>query len=335
MRSYKARSPDNCTVKLGLKDGSSRQEADDTPSNVGIMTRRAFLLGCFGTAMAACAAPVVRTPKQEVVQFPLVDVHSHYVPVSRVDFGYKPEDLLKAMDTAGIRRMIVLGYGREVPELARLYPGRFVASYGGMSNLKVRQARGEIKDGTAPAEVESIGAEFEEALKSGLYRGAGEVHTYARPIPASVTGGHPVPGSTIAPDSPLIRRLLELAGRYGVPINIHCDTYEVTSMLNAVRSYPKTMVVWAHTGSFLGPSTIRDILRDHPNATFDLSAKNPACCPFGYSTAYPLVGFRAVDETWRQLFEAYPDRFFVGVDFFSSGHLRAARERRESSIARS
>jgi hypothetical protein len=32
-----------------------------------------------------------------------------------------------------------------------------------------------------------------------------------------------------------------------------------------------------------------------------------------------------LSETWRQLFEAYADRFFVGVDFFSSIHLRRAR----------
>jgi predicted TIM-barrel fold metal-dependent hydrolase len=86
------------------------------------------------------------------------------------------------------------------------------------------------------------------------------------------------------------------------------------------------MVVWDHTGSYLSPSNISDFLREYPNISFDLSAKNPACCPAGYSQNYPLMGIRSIDETWRQLFETYPDRFLVGVDFLSSSHLRDARE---------
>jgi hypothetical protein len=291
-----------------------------------LVSRREFLLGFLGTAAAACAAPVIRTPREEVAQFPLIDVHSHYVSGHVVDFGYTPEDLLKAMDAAGIRRMVVLGFGPDVPRLARQHPDRLIASYIGNWSFRTRQARGEITDGTTPAEVERINGEFEAALKSGLYRGLGEIHTYARPIPGAVTGGRGTPGSTIAPDAPLIRRLLELAGRYGVPINIHCDDYGTAQMVSALRAHPKTRVVWAHAGSWLAPSAIRDILRDHPNVVFDLSAKNPACCPGGHFMYYPILGVRAVDETWQQLFETYPDRFLVGVDFFASSHLRLARE---------
>lgn len=294
--------------------------------NAASLSRRAFLSGFFGTAMAACAAPVVRTAKEEVAQFPLIDVHSHYVSRSAVSFGYTPEELLKAMNAAGIRRMIILGFGPEVPQLARQHPDRFVAAYGGNTSFRSRQAAGEIKDGTGSEEVERIGSEFEAALKTGLYRGIGEIHAYARAIPATVTGRSPFPGSNISPDSPLIRRLLELAARYDVPINIHCDDYGARPMVKALADYRKTMVVWAHTGSWLAPWAIRDILRDHPNVVFDLSAKNPACCPGGYSMNYPLVGFRAIDETWSQLFETYPERFLAGVDFFSSVHLRAAKE---------
>lgn len=288
------------------------------------LSRRAFLSGFLGTAMTACAAPVVRTPKEEIAQLPLIDAHSHYVPRS-VSFGYAPEDLLRAMDAAMIRRMVVLGYGRVVPDLARAHPDRFVAGYGGLINLKLRQARGEIKDGTTSAEVERIGAEFEAALKTGLYQAIGEIHTYAREIPASVTGGSAVPAGNISPNSPLIRRLLELAGRYDIPINIHCDDYGAKLMTRAIKDYPKARMVWAHIGSWLTHSEVRDILRDHPNVVFDLSAKNPACCPGGVRN-YPLLFAGRIDESWRQLFEIYPDRFLAGVDFFSSVHLRAAKE---------
>lgn len=287
-------------------------------------SRRSFLLGSLGMAVAGCVAPSVRTAREEVAEFPLIDVHSHYVPASAVRHGYTPEQLLRAMDVAGIRRMVVLGSGPEVPALPRRHPARFVASYV-FRSFRFRQERGEIKDGTAPEEAERLGAEFEAALRSGLYRGLGEIHTYARPIPGAITGGSAIPGSNIAPDSSLIRRLVELAGRNDVPINIHCDDYGVGQMVRTLGAYPKSRVIWAHAGSALSPSAMREILRDHPNVSFDLSAKNPACCPLGAAT-YPIVGFRTIDEAWRELFEAHPDRFYVGVDFFSSEHLRGARE---------
>lgn len=289
-----------------------------------MICRRAFFFGLLGTALGACAAPVVRTPREEVDHFPIIDVHSHYVDTSRANFGYTREDLLRAMDTAGIKRMVVLGYGPEVPRFAQEQPDRFVASYVRV-NFRTRQATGDIKDGTDPSEVERIGNEFEEALRSGVYRGLGEITTRARPIPGQATGGSSIAGANISPNSPLVRRLLGLAARYDVPITIHCDDYAAGEMVEAVRSHPKSRVIWAHTGSYLSPLIIREILQEHANLSFDLSAKNPSCCPLGYST-HPFLSFQHIDESWRQLFEAYPDRFLIGVDFFASSQLRAARE---------
>jgi hypothetical protein len=162
------------------------------------------------------------------------------------------------MNQAGIKRMIVVGFGPEVPELPKRHPDRFVAAYV-QFNFRWRQdpamagrmpERFRIKDGTTPEEVERIGGEFEEALKSALYRALSEITTYARPIHGSVLGGRAAPGADISPDSPLVRRLIELAGRYEVPINIHCEDYGTSQMVNAVRAYPRTRVIWAHTGSY-------------------------------------------------------------------------------------
>lgn len=281
-------------------------------SSAALISRRSLLLGFFGTAIAACAAPVIRTPKEEVAQFPLIDVHSHYVPDR-----YQLTEFLKAMDAAGIRRMVVMS-GLNLPaSLAQNFPNRFIATYVGMPFM-FRQESGVIKDGTSAEEVDLIGTEVEGELKTGLYRGLGEFTTYSRPFPGVL------PPTRISPNSPLIRRLLELSGRYGVPINIHCDDYGAQEMVSALRAYPKTRVVWAHTGSYLPPSAIRDILRDHPNVAFDLSTKTRSF-PFGYST-YPLFGFGGLAESWRQLFEVYPDRFMVAFDFFTPDQLRLAQE---------
>jgi len=291
-----------------------------------VTSRRSFLLGVLGATMGGCGPAALRTPREEVAEFPLIDVHSHYAPRAFTSFGITPGELLGAMDEAGIRRMIVLGFGPEVPELARRHPERFVASYI-FRNFRTRQTGGELGDGTAPAEVERIGAEFEAALASGLYRGLGEITTMARPLSSRTTGGSPSPGASIAPDSPLVRRLIDLAGRFDVPINIHCDAAATKQMVNAIRAYPKTRVIWAHLGSYLSPGACADLLRDHPNLSFDLSSKNAGFAGpgRGYET-YSLHGLRGIDEGWRQLFEAYPDRILFGVDFLAARHLPLARE---------
>ena len=289
-----------------------------------------------GTALTGCAVPVIRTPKEEVAQFPLIDNHSHFLSKQqRSDIGTTPDELLKAMDAAGIRRMIVVGFGPEVPELPKRYPGRFVASYI-YNNFRSRQdirlvgripERQRIVDGTSPREVEWIGGEFEEALKTGLYRALGEITTIANPIPASALGGTTIPasGANVSPDSPLVRRLIELAGKYDVPINIHCEDYALQQMVHAVGAYPKTRVIWAHTGSYLSPSIIRGLLRDYPNLDFDLSAKN-LLYRSPRSAQYSLLSSGVIDESWRQLFEAHPDRFYFGVDFLTAEHLRLAAQ---------
>jgi len=226
---------------------------------------------------------------EEVARFPLIDVHSHWN-------GPMSGELLQAMNAAGIRRMVVFG-GEDAARLARQQPDRFVASYTGLLGAR-RKAMG---GGTDLEVTERVGAEFEQALKSGLYKGLGEISTY-----------HPAySADPIAPDSPLILRFLDLAGRYGVPIIIHCMDSGVSEMARALRAHPKTTVIWAHTGG-LSPLVIRDFLSDHPNLYFDLSATHP---PWP-RRRYPILSFGAtIDENWQQLFEEYPDRFLIGFDF--------------------
>jgi predicted TIM-barrel fold metal-dependent hydrolase len=96
-------------------------------------------------------------------------------------------------------------------------------------------------------------------------------------------------------------------------------------MVAAIKASSKTAIIWAHAGSYMSASDVRDILRDHPNVSFDLSAKNPACCGAGLREN-PLVGLFGMDKNWQELFGAYPDRFLVGVDFYAASQFGAARE---------
>lgn len=148
-----------------------------------LMSRRAFMLGLMAAAMAACAAPVIRTPKEEVSKYPLFDVHSHRFS------GGSPtaEEFLEIMNAAAISRMNVFeGGGPDPARLARQYPDRFVVSYRPPINRSTAM-RGMLDD----EEVRRIGIEVEKALKSGLYKGLGEVITYGGG--ATPQTFHPIP----------------------------------------------------------------------------------------------------------------------------------------------
>jgi predicted TIM-barrel fold metal-dependent hydrolase len=184
-------------------------------------------------AIAACTSPVIRTPREEVSKYRLFDVHSHRSPSA----SPTAEEFLEIMNAAGISRMNVFeGGGPDPAQLARQYPDRFVVSYRPPIDRSTAM-KGILDD----EEVRRIKIEVEKALKSGLYKGLGEVITYR---------GGAAP-SNISPDSPLIRSILELAGQYDLPINIHCSADKWPEMDRLLRAYPQTVVIWAHAGFVL------------------------------------------------------------------------------------
>jgi predicted TIM-barrel fold metal-dependent hydrolase len=272
-----------------------------------LISRRAFMLGVMAAAIAACASPVIRTPREEVSKYPLFDVHSHRSP-SGSPTG---EEFLEIMNAAGISRMNVFERGGPDPmQLAQQYPDRFVVSYRPPINRSTAM-RGIADD----EEVRRIGIEVEKALRSGLYKGLGEVNTYR----SAGSGAAP---SNISPDSPLIRSILELAGRYNVPINIHCPADNLVEMDHLLRAYPQTVVIWAHAGFFLSPSVVGEFLQAFPNLYFDLALVHPPWTSRGriFGSATRILNGQVIHEGWRQLFESYPDRFLVGFDFGAQGN---------------
>lgn len=277
---------------------SLRCRVDVLLSNLSRVGRRAFLVGLLATSLGACTAPVIRTPKEEVEKLPLVDVHAHYGQSGT------PEDFLDAMQAAGIARMVLFG-GQNAADLALQQPDRFAASLQGVIITALR--RGELRYGTEVEVIKRIIRIYNMQLRSGVYKALGEFAAY-----------HDGARLAISPTSLLIRSLLELAGKYNVPINIHCSSTGALEMDLALREYPKTVVVWAHAGSHLSPSVIRDFLQVHPNLYFDLSAKHPPWTYQSFFKEHILIG-NAIDEDWRQLFESYPDRFLVGTDLGMGG----------------
>ena len=250
------------------------------------------LLLCVGLVVfgaTGCGFKGRRFPKEQATVLPLFDAHFHYnEPVDE-------NEMFANLSAAHIKRTVLFGT-ESASEMARKYPERFVASYSGSLSVHRR----ELKGGTDEAIVQTIAGEFEQALQSGLYRGLGEVSAYH----------HAYPDDPIAPDSPLILRLLEVAGRYRVPINIHCSDFGYSGMQHALRASPGTTVIWAHTGSHLPPDKIQVLLRMFPNLYFDLAAMDEY-----WPGRHTLLSFLGrIDGSWRHLFEEFPERFLIGFD---------------------
>jgi hypothetical protein len=291
------------------------------------ISRRAFVLGGLAATVAGPSFGAT-SRREDLIDFPLIDNHSHLIPKSLTRrYGSDPEDIIKAMDAAGIKRMVLVGFGDEIPELPKRYPGRFVAAYI-RYNFRWRQDRRfrriipperMIVDGSTPQEVDAISAEFEDALSTGLYNALGEVTTIANPIHKGRQQA-PFPGSNVSPDSPLVLRLMELAAKFDLPINIHCEAAAADEMVQAVSKRRKARVIWAHTGSYLDPTRIASLLEEHPNLDFDLSSKNRLY----QQRSGSFLSFGKLAQSWRQLFEQFPDRFYFGVDFLLPDHWRQA-----------
>jgi predicted TIM-barrel fold metal-dependent hydrolase len=261
--------------------------------------RKFFPIPFLIAALAACAGPVSRMPREVVAKIPLVDFHAHYP-------GRPPrtaQEFIKTMDSVGIEQTVLFlgGTGsREASELQK-YSDRFVLFFAGPAANDA--VRAKIKTGD-PKAVEEMLADYERALQSGLYSGLGEIYAYHSERPTK-----------LAPDSPAIRGLLELVTRYGIPISIHCTADGKPEMERALKSHPKATVIWAHTGTFLSPAAMMDLLQAHPNLYFELAIKNKRL----RIDRYPILSGMTLREDWRQLFESYPERFFLGFDFPGTG----------------
>ncbi|MGE5307002.1 MAG: amidohydrolase family protein [Alphaproteobacteria bacterium] len=248
-----------------------------------------LFVGFLVVGVAACGFKGKQVARKRATFLPLFDVHFHY------NDSIDEDKLFLNLSEAHITRSVLFGT-ESASDMAREYPERFVASYA--TDLSIR--RQESKGGKDEAVAREIAGESEQALRSGLYRGLGEISTYH----------HAYPDDPIAPDSPLVLSLLAVAGRYHVPINIHCSDFGLPEMEHALRLAPGTTVIWAHTGSHLPPDKIRGLLREFPNLYFDLAAMDET-----WPRRHTLLSFFGrIDERWRLLFEEFPDRFLVGFD---------------------
>ena len=213
---------------------------------------------------------------------PLFDAHLHYSAEDAQQFT--PAEIIAILDRNRIMRAVVTGTPAEhTAALFKHAPTRIVPFLG-----VYRSAA----DKTGWPQDDGLPARVEQALESGIWRGIGELHLFADDR-----------------DSPVFRRLVEIATRRDLPLLIHGDPAVIDRLYEIAAD---ATVIWAHAGAYPYPELIADYLARHPRLFVDLSVRDARIAPEG-----------RLAEKWRLLFLAHPKRFMIGVDTFSVARWRA------------
>ena len=125
---------------------------------------------------------------------------------------------------------------------------------------------------------------LEDRLQRFKWVAVGEFHLFASQIDRAVP-----------------RRMIELARQHNLLLHAHSDAGAVDGIF---AQWPEARVLWAHAG-FDDPDVVGPMLAKHANLWTDLAFRSQHA-----------HGGR-VDEDWRRLFTAFPDRITVGTDTYT------------------
>lgn len=224
---------------------------------------------------------------------PFADAHVHLNDV---------DAQLQMMDRFGISQAVVF-WGRDsdnetILRAAGAHPDRFIPF---ASVSPERRAYREYwqRDDVALLPV------LEALLGAGGFRGIGEISITHFP-------GAGFPEADFSPESAVMRGIMELAGRYGVPVMVHCEVTRIQELSALLRAFPDVPVVWAH-GGYTPYVLAQRMLERHSNLYYDLTARTWASHP--RSPDYTI--FKNDTEVWPEwlaLIESHADRMLVGTD---------------------
>lgn len=211
---------------------------------------------------------------------PLIDAHSHYTAGNAEILS--PEDVVARLDAAGVSRLAVSGSPWQHARQLHAYAPERVIPLLGVYASHVGKAMW-MHDRDLPARIAARAAE-------GGWAGIGELHLFERDV-----------------DSEVFAQLVRIAARHDLMLLIHGDPAVVE---RAFAIAPDVRVLWAHLGTVPAPGiVVRMLERNAERALWvDTSVRDERIAPDG----------RLLPE-WREVFEAYPERFVVAVDTFSTG----------------
>jgi hypothetical protein len=277
-----------------------------------------------------------------------IDVHNHLAGLYGSRLGGRETDFegagrvaLDTMKKLGIEKMFIMPppFTPDQPGLytyedligtVRKNPDRF-AFLGGGGTLNVMIQDSVRLNTTSPR----LKSQFEKKAMEILSKGAvgfGELTAEH----FSLGPDHPY--ESAPPDHPLFLLLSDIAGRQGIPIDIHMETIPSDMPLPRGRRFespynPKmlranisaferllaynrnTKIIWAHVGwcntGFRTAALCAELLEKHPNLYMSFKIR-----PDSMPETRPLTNELRLKDEWLHLIQAYPERFLIGSDHF-------------------
>jgi Tat protein secretion system quality control protein TatD with DNase activity len=245
---------------------------------------------------------------------PITDAHFHLMAWMDVRelAGYMDRNGIRWAGGAGIGGVKSPGAGGpKFAEAIEVLGSRFIRPAGTGPWLSLYHAVGNAAhENPAAPEVQQRLAAIEAELRDRGARVIGEIHANAR-----TTSPEPMVQFKVRADSPTLKALLDLAGRYRRPLNLHAqwdpDTSQEVEQLAASNRGAQLML--AHCGSTADAAAIRRLFERNANVVCDLSARGVPPL-HGRGDSFAVYDERGIRGGWKRLIEDYPDRFAVGLD---------------------
>ncbi|MEM8731734.1 MAG: amidohydrolase family protein [Pseudomonadota bacterium] len=125
---------------------------------------------------------------------------------------------------------------------------------------------------------------LQDRLDQFDYEAIGEFHAFGNDIQTEV-----------------IQTMISMARDRDLLLHHHGDREALDQIFD---TWPEARVLWAHSG-FDSPQEVANALKAHPRLWSDLAFRSD------------MARGGQVDDDWRAVFLAYPDRFMVGTDTFA------------------
>lgn len=281
---------------------SSRQ------SLAGVLHAFAAILALLAAVQASHAqapawgSPVPPRPESEALALsvPIADVHMHFhARESTV------RQMLQLMEENNVRWGG--GVGDYDARLQEALGRRYIPTLGQPEFTRVLLSDGEaaLQNVEHPVFVRFF-REAEALMAAGKARGFGEIHISNR----DSVGVQQAFERMIPLDSPVVRRMYEIANTHGGFVQIHYnkDATTVDQILAMAQRYPRALTIVSHCMSRGVPADMRRLFEGAPNVMCELSGSTHL---HGVERVVSRDGIRS---GWLRLVEDFPDRVMLGTD---------------------
>ena len=257
------------------------------------------LFFCF---VFACRAQ----PRPESVELartvPIADVHLHNYETTAGSF----KDL---MDRNNVRWAGAVGHLND--DMRAKLKDRYIAAIGQKEfDTILRQGRSFID----PDQwiFNTLFKDAEAGFKDGSLKGFGELHTDNED-----SSPRPDYKRHFRLDSPVMRKVFELANRYQAFIQIHSGMDETfkEDLLRLSNEFPQATIILSHCLPKARPADIRNLFQQRKNIMCELSGGGPVHASMsnklGDGKFYTSNGLKS---GWKDLIEEFPNQVMLGSD---------------------